>query len=439
MPSMAPPTDDIDAEWGADEIPAAAPLPALEAQASVPAPRASSVPPRPASSPVAAAKPSAPAPRIPTPIPRPSSSSRPSVPAPAPGTPLVATQSPFGKQTLLGIAPVIPQPPSPPADIAEGPEAAEPSVAAAEPAAIRTPLTIPSANNSFRKQTLLGIAPVLPTPRAAPDQPPLPTEAQPVVTAETQPVVTAEALPMRDEPSTSAVAPTTATDAPTTADVAASVPRLAVSKPSPAAVAASPSSYGGGEDLPELKPKRARWLALLGIAAALVLGVVGFQQLDRAQPAPPLRPAAQAPQTRAAEPPAKTADNVLPQPESEGPAPREMNAPDSGVAPPAASGSPLSDGSPAPSAPPVSSSANRGAVRVQVQSSPPGARLFWKGKEVGTTPFTLELQPGEKHAYELGMTGYTTRKVVIDGSLPKVSIGLKPDTRAAIGTSRRKP
>jgi serine/threonine-protein kinase len=77
-------------------------------------------------------------------------------------------------------------------------------------------------------------------------------------------------------------------------------------------------------------------------------------------------------------------------------------------------------------------------VRINVDSEPPGARMFWRGKEVGTTPFVLELQPGEKHAYELGLPGYTTRKVVIDGSKTDVSIGLRPDPKAPAGATLRK-
>jgi hypothetical protein len=58
---------------------------------------------------------------------------------------------------------------------------------------------------------------------------------------------------------------------------------------------------------------------------------------------------------------------------------------------------------------------------------------------VGTTPFVLELAPGEKHSYEMGLPGYNTRKVVIDGSKPEISIGLKPDSGTFIGGNRRKP
>jgi len=68
-------------------------------------------------------------------------------------------------------------------------------------------------------------------------------------------------------------------------------------------------------------------------------------------------------------------------------------------------------------------------------SDPPGARMFWKGKEVGTTPFVLEFQAGDRHAYEIGLPGYTTRKVVIDGSKTEISIGLRPDPTAPTGAN----
>jgi hypothetical protein len=95
---------------------------------------------------------------------------------------------------------------------------------------------------------------------------------------------------------------------------------------------------------------------------------------------------------------------------------------------------------PAPSAAPSDGApgANAGIIRINVDSKPPGARLFWKGKEVGTTPFVLELQPGERHAYELGLPGYTTRKVVIDGSKTDINIGLRPEPTATSGGTRRK-
>jgi len=62
--------------------------------------------------------------------------------------------------------------------------------------------------------------------------------------------------------------------------------------------------------------------------------------------------------------------------------------------------------------------------RITVKSKPPKVRFFHFGKQVGVTPFVLEFKPGERHAYEAGLPGYGTRKVVIDGSKPEVTIGL---------------
>lgn len=64
---------------------------------------------------------------------------------------------------------------------------------------------------------------------------------------------------------------------------------------------------------------------------------------------------------------------------------------------------------------------------VVVKLSPPGARLFRKGKPVGSSPVTIELGPDEKkRSFEVGMPGYLTRKLVVDGSKPEIFIGLKP-------------
>jgi hypothetical protein len=61
-----------------------------------------------------------------------------------------------------------------------------------------------------------------------------------------------------------------------------------------------------------------------------------------------------------------------------------------------------------------------------VKISPPQAKLWRKGKAVGSSPVTIELAPGEKRAYEVGMPGWVTRRLVVDGSKPEIFIGLKP-------------
>jgi hypothetical protein len=75
---------------------------------------------------------------------------------------------------------------------------------------------------------------------------------------------------------------------------------------------------------------------------------------------------------------------------------------------------------------PSESAPAEGTRVVVVKISPPQAKLWRKGKAVGSSPVTIELAPGEKRAYEVGAPGWVTRKLVVDGSKPEISIGLKP-------------
>ncbi len=300
---------------------------------------------------------------------------------------------------------------------------------------------MPAANNPLRKQTLLGIAPAIPEPKAA---------AEPA--GETGSSVSSIVTPAM-----------VATDAPTTTDVPE--PPVVAAKPrptEPARLAAAALSISH-DDLPELKPRRPRWQVPLGVAAALALGVVGLRQLDHA---PTPTPAELAHPVTAAKPGAKAAAKALnaapksdddddddgndpntggdptPEPTTPDAEPLKAKAGDAQAKPAAAEPAKAAEPAAAAAAPSAQDTARPaaagGLVRVNVDSDPEGARMFWKGKEVGTTPFVLELQPGEKHAYELGMPGYTTRKVVIDGSQTDISIGLRPDPAAPVGLSRRK-
>jgi hypothetical protein len=61
--------------------------------------------------------------------------------------------------------------------------------------------------------------------------------------------------------------------------------------------------------------------------------------------------------------------------------------------------------------------------------------MFWKGKEVGTTPFVLELPAGQRRSFELGKPGFITRKLVIDGSKTDITVGLRPDSPAPAGAN----
>jgi serine/threonine-protein kinase len=62
----------------------------------------------------------------------------------------------------------------------------------------------------------------------------------------------------------------------------------------------------------------------------------------------------------------------------------------------------------------------QGKVRFKLMSQPSGARVFYRGKERGVTPFTLELPPGQDGTLTVELTfaldGYQTETVVTGGS-----------------------
>ena len=357
-------------------------------------------------------------------------------PAPVTTTPLVAASNPLRKQTLLGIAPVLARRSEPPAaDVA--PPAAAAALLAAPPSPAAAPLTI--ANNPLRKQTLLGIAPVIPERKAD-----AALSAEPATDVSSVSSIVTPAMVATDAPTT--------TDVPEPPVVAAKPKRAEPVRPTAAALSIS------HDDLPELKPRRPRWQLPLGVAAALALGVVGLRQLDHAPtptPAELAHPVSAAKAAKAAKalqaaPQSDEGDDdddgndpnagndPTPEPTTPDPEPlkAKAQAKPTVTTPSGTTAEPPTAAS--AGATPEASAATAGGIHVNVDSDPPGARLFWKGKEVGTTPFVLELQPGEKHAYELGLAGYTTRKVVIDGSKTDITIGLRPDSAAPVGLSQRK-
>jgi len=63
-------------------------------------------------------------------------------------------------------------------------------------------------------------------------------------------------------------------------------------------------------------------------------------------------------------------------------------------------------------------------VRVAIKIRPEGARVFYRGKEVGRTPFTLELLRDERRVFEVGYPGYQPRRLVIDGTEAEISYTL---------------
>ena len=68
-------------------------------------------------------------------------------------------------------------------------------------------------------------------------------------------------------------------------------------------------------------------------------------------------------------------------------------------------------------------------VRVGVLIRPEGARVFYRGKEIGRTPFTLELLRGERRVFEVRYPGYVSRRLVIDGSEKEIAYALTPDAK----------
>lgn len=396
LPSIAPPTDDIDSEWGADEIPAAPRAPQVAAPTPVaPAPISTSrasEPPRP-STPAAAPRPASSVP----PAPRPSSPAPSAAPAP---------YNPLRKQTLLGIAPVIPPRSEPPPrdEVARSePPRAETAPPTPPQAASAPASTPPPAENPLRKRTLLGIAPVVPPP---------PNDAA-----------------SSDAPVTRDVARASNPPAPSTSTPSTSAPELSPSTRAPA-VAVSPDD----DDLPQLRSRRSRWL--LPLAAAALLGVAYFalERLDRAPeqqaaiaPAPAPKPPAAAP----------TAEPGKPSPQA---TPSSASTPGDAdeASAPAAGDSAITNGAPAASAAAATDESSGAVKSVSISSDPPGARMYRKGKEVGRTPFVLEIPEGQRRSFELDLPGFVTRKVVIDGSESEVRIGLRPDSGASTGASPRK-
>ncbi len=285
-------------------------------------------------------------------------------PAPAVVTAQRASVNPLRKQTLLGIAPVIP----PRASVPAPEPVAAPQVAAVpEPAAAPSVTTAPvpaTSVNPLRKQTLMGFAPPVTGTPVTSDIPKAPRVPTATTAPKQQPVALSAALSDTDE-----------------------------------------------QDLAALRSRRGRlapWL--LAAAAALALGYLALDR-DDGNGSAATEARAAAPATAAPQLAERTAVAV---PDEE-PAPV---VPDpivpNGVA----------------SAKPAASTDSAEVRRVSLVTDPPGARLFWKGKEVGTTPFVVELPAGQRRSYELGLPGHVTRKLVIDGSKTQLSIGMRPDSAA---------
>jgi len=180
----------------------------------------------------------------------------------------------------------------------------------------------------------------------------------------------------------------------------------------------------------------ARWLVVLA-AGLVVVSVLGYRVLSRNQAAlaesaaanslpeqpasaPTTQTATVAAESTSAAPAAEIAAQA-PAVESAAPAPTAAAEPGSTAAA-AAPSAPAAATTATSTAP--SESASSDVHRVTIKSKPLKVRFYHFGKLVGVTPFVLELKPGERHAYEAGLPGYGTRKVVIDGSKPEILIGL---------------
>jgi hypothetical protein len=169
-------------------------------------------------------------------------------------------------------------------------------------------------------------------------------------------------------------------------------------------------------------------------AAGLAIGVGGYSWLHRPAPvrvsdlaAFPVPPVASTPAV--ASPSAVSADTApAPTPAAE-PAPTAPATPTA----PAATAADFQNAPPAPldPTPAPSNSATEAAVpgaqRVTITTVPPKGKFFHFGKEVGTSPFVVDLPPGEKRAYEVWLPGHITRKVLVDGSKPELTLGLREE------------
>jgi hypothetical protein len=184
---------------------------------------------------------------------------------------------------------------------------------------------------------------------------------------------------------------------------------------------------GARRNLPAAPPgglsSSTRLLAVSAALAALVLGGRWFFMQSRG--ADEAHEASATPPTGVqVVPPADKAPSAVAPTSPEAAPGTGAAAPEETAGPPppeAASAAPLASAAPAATTRP------EGTRVVIVKLSPSNARLFRKGKPVGSSPVTVELGPDEKkRSFEVGAPGFVTRKLVVDGSKPEIFIGLKP-------------
>jgi DNA polymerase III gamma/tau subunit len=169
-----------------------------------------------------------------------------------------------------------------------------------------------------------------------------------------------------------------------------------------------------------------RWigLLLLVVAAGGIALVKGRGQENEAALAEPTKvqdPDVTSARTPQSEPAALPALSAAPSPEvvAELPAPAASE-----VAPAVPSSSAAA--APAPSESASEPAPPTGTKQVVIDVMPPEARVYYRGKSVGKPPVTIELEPGKRRSFEVAAPGYTTRKIIVDGSKPKLSVGLRP-------------
>ena len=418
LPSTPPVTDEIDTDWGADDD-ASDTTPDWASDDSNEVTHVMDQPLRVVFTPPPTVEPdlptsigASPAPQDePTPEPATSpdaSSSPPELAAHAEREDVPPMRAPA--PTLIGLP--VPTAPN------ETPHDSEPSAAGRRDSA---PPAMPSA--AFSEPVRASVPPpppppppsAPPPPMAAPSTPPPPRSAPSVPPPAGSVPPPAAAAPSTPPPSASPSSPPAPhpSAAPPRSSVA---PRVLSATPDAAAIAVDAGRQSSGFG---------RWLLVLA-AGLVVVCVLGYRVISRnralesaaASTLPP--PTATATTTATAEP-AATASATL---EAAQPA-----APTSAATPAAAdsavpSSAAASDSAPTPAPSASAAGADSEVRRVTIKSKPAKVRFFHFGKLVGVTPFVLELKPGEKHAYEAGLPGYGTRKVVIDGSKPEVLIGL---------------
>ena len=195
-------------------------------------------------------------------------------------------------------------------------------------------------------------------------------------------------------------------------------------------------------DPPSTSTGFARWLMVLAAGLVAVIAI-GYRVLNRESasepgevavtPSPALPSESSSPIALAPVPPAEpqaAASALEAQPAAPGSAEVTNDEPVAEAATTAPDAPPVPADSAAPKAASPAASASpdtAGTYKVTLTSVPPKVQFYRFGKRVGVAPFVLELPNGERRSYEAGLTGYVTRKVVVDGSKREIKVSLRPN------------